>query len=216
PDYVVVNNLKTLSILRRGTGYKIFFFARGGFLPQTISPKGRLLLKKMVDCFIEVSQATRQAIYAGGYAKLEDIDVIPNAMDNIPVSKRSWDVLEGKESFQIMHCGGFLPTKGQEIALKIAKHLKNKDVRFKMKLVGVIYQGVNSQKYYERIRTLIKEWELEEYVNIVLNKPNVIDLFQEIDVLIHPSDTEGLPRVVMEAMAHGKPVIGNPVGGMLD
>ena len=37
-----------------------------------------------------------------------------------------------------------------------------------------------------------------------------------MDVLIHPSATEGLPRVVMEAMALGKPVVGNPVGGMTD
>lgn len=39
-------------------------------------------------------------------------------------------------------------------------------------------------------------------------------VFAALDVLVVPSDTEGTPRVVLEAQAHGVPVIGTSVGDL--
>lgn len=219
-DIVIVNNVKTLSLLNKSKVIKIAYFARGWFLPATISKINKILIKKLADIYIGVSQATRQAIYAGGFADLKDIYVVPNAIDPPAIltdgSFISWGKEESNRPFVILHCGGFLKSKGQHILLEIAKKLKSKETNFKIVFVGLIYKGQESKKYYEKIIKDIVTYHLEENIEIVLNEDNVIGYFHKADILLHPSSTEGLPRVVMESLSVGKPVIGNAVGGMTD
>lgn len=44
-------------------------------------------------------------------------------------------------------------------------------------------------------------------------RDDVGSLLEELDVLVLPSWTEGLPLIVLEAMTHGRPVVATPVGG---
>ncbi|TDM14917.1 glycosyltransferase [Macrococcus bovicus] len=45
------------------------------------------------------------------------------------------------------------------------------------------------------------------------NKKLVNEWFKTLDIFIHPSLTEGLPRVILEAFSNNKPVIASNVGG---
>lgn len=223
-ELIVVNNMKTLSLLKRSKKYQIAYFARGWFLPKTVPTINKIIIKKLVDVYIGVSQATRQALFAGGFAKLKKIYVVPNAIDfkktqeylNSKSAISTWGLQDEKRPLILMHCGGFLESKGQHITIEIAKILREKNIDFKIKLVGIIYKGQASQNYYNKITNDIEINDLKEYFEIILNQPNVLKYFAECDILIHPSSTEGLPRVAMEAMCLGKPVIGNAVGGMTD
>src|SRR5690606_12981946 len=106
--------------------------------------------------------------------------------------------------------------KGQHIIIEVAKQLKSQSIPFKLTLAGVVYTGGNSSDYYNSILSMIKTYELNDQVEIVINKPNVIEYFKKADLLLHPSSTEGLPRVALEALAFGKPIIANSVGGVTD
>jgi len=218
PDVVIINNIKTNSILRKGRGYKIAYFARGWFAYNSISFLKKLMFKYNSDYFIGVSQSTRQAIFTGGLAPLEKIFVVPNAIDLSKVAQYKQLRRERTESdpMVILHCGGFLPAKGQDMSLALAKKLKNNHINFKMIFMGAVYDSPVSVKFLNKIKTEISLSGLENNIEIVLNHKDPYTIFKESDVLIHPSDTEGLPRVIMESLAFEMPAIANPVGGVTD
>lgn len=213
---VIVNNSKVLSYLFfKPSNVKIALFARGWFLPQQISKKDRYLYRRLVDKYICVSEATRYAIYSAGLAPLDKINVVQNAID-VKQFENVKPFEKGDNELKLLFSGGFLPTKGQLVAIEIAKQLKNRKVDFKMILTGIVYDGEKSEKYYNHIQQIILEENLENYINIVVGKNDVSAYFKWCDIFVHPSDTEGLPRVVMEAMACKKVVVANAVGGVTD
>jgi glycosyltransferase involved in cell wall biosynthesis len=57
---------------------------------------------------------------------------------------------------------------------------------------------------------------LSEAVTFVdrVDREELRGLMDRADVFVHPSRTEGLPRVVLEAMARGLPVVATAVGGV--
>jgi len=218
PDVVIINNIKTNSILRKGKGYKIAYFARGWFAYNSIGFLKKLIFKYNSDYFIGVSQSTRQAIFTGGLAPLEKIFVVPNAIDISKVAQYK-EARGGKfesDSMVILHCGGFLPAKGQEMSVNLAKKLKDNGINFKMIFMGAVYDTPVSENFLKKIKNEINRSGLVNNIEILLNHKDPYSIFMKSDVLIHPSDTEGLPRVIMEALAFEMPVIANPVGGVTD
>ncbi|GEN67399.1 glycosyltransferase family 4 protein [Chryseobacterium rhizosphaerae] len=216
-NYIVVNNSKTLSLLKKDESYKIIFFARGWFNLNSIPKLKRILYRKRVDYFFGVSQSTRQSVFAGSFAPLSNIFVVPNAIDIEKIEnfkKENPVVKTGK--LKILHCGGFLKEKGQLLTLELAEKMKAQGIDFEITIVGSLYDGASSVNFYNEVNELIKIKSLENDVKIVLNSKNPYQYFNETDMLIHPSYTEGLPRVVMEALAFKKPVIANAVGGVTD
>lgn len=76
--------------------------------------------------------------------------------------------------------------------------------------MGAVYDSPVSVKFLNKIKTEISLSGLENNIEIVLNHKDPYTIFKESDVLIHPSDTEGLPRVIMESLAFEMPAIANP------
>lgn len=217
-DIVIVNNIKTNSILKKGSPYKIVYFARGWFAYNSLSVIKKILFKYNSDYFIGVSQSTRQAIYTGGLAPLEKIFVVPNAidLDKVDEYRKRRKEPDSSPILTILHCGGFLSSKGQGLSIELARRLVDKGIPFKMILMGAVYDSSASIKFLYKIKKDITMFNLSEQIEIIENHKNPYEVFKDADILIHPSDTEGLPRVVMEALAFGMPVIANPVGGVLD
>lgn len=212
-DFIIVNNRKTLSIIPKNNNNKIIFFARGWFINKQIPKLDKILMKKKVDIYMAVSQSTRQALYCSEMQSLDNIHVVKNGIDLDKINQYN---RPKNNIFTIVHSGGFIPDKGQQICLEIAAELKKKQLPFKLILTGKVYEEPDSQNYYQFIKESIKKINIEKEVEIIKNRNNILDVIASAHVLIHPSSTEGLPRVLMEAMALRTAVISNPVGGVTD
>lgn len=97
--------------------------------------------------------------------------------------------------------------KGHEYFLQAAVELSRRYPHACFLLVG-------DGEERERIRALAEELGLKEKVVFLGQRDDVPEVLRVMDVLVHPSLWEGLPRVVPEALAAGVPVVATPVDGV--
>src|SRR5690606_22247474 len=193
PDYVIVNNVKSLSILSRKNNYKIIFFERTWMANHKISRLKKYYYSK-IDYFLAVSNATRAAIYAKGLANFKDIFVLQNGIRiEQPYKKRDKKI----EKIKILNCGGYLETKGLHHSIEMGIALKNKNIDFQIDIVGVVYQGKASQNYFESLQKKINDNNLEKNIFFHTNTTDICPHLTNATILIHPTNTEGSPRVIM-------------------
>jgi glycosyltransferase involved in cell wall biosynthesis len=77
---------------------------------------------------------------------------------------------------------------------------------------------MEDRAYAEELRAGVHQAGLQERVQFVGEVPQteLSALMRQAKVFVLPSYTEGLPRVIFEAMAVGVPVLASAVGGILE
>jgi len=102
--------------------------------------------------------------------------------------------------------------KGIDDALEAARALSQRGVAFRLTLAGPEGTAGNGASLYRRIRSL----ELDDCVHYVGAVEGVAKarLLGEADVYLMPSHHEGMPISVLEALAHGLPVVATRVGSL--
>jgi len=103
------------------------------------------------------------------------------------------------------------PRKGIEVLLKSLAILKSQNKSIRLRAVGPF----ETESYKAEIMQLSKELQVEELVDWVGFTSDVTAELNQIDLFVLPSlFGEGLPMVVLEAMACGVAVIGTDVEGI--
>ncbi|WP_277585646.1 glycosyltransferase family 4 protein [Psychrobacillus antarcticus] len=76
----------------------------------------------------------------------------------------------------------------------------------------MIFAGDGRQK--EQAAKYVQEQNLGDKVTFLGNHSNVSELLKDADIFVLTSAWEGLPLSILEAMAHGLPIIASNVGGV--
>lgn len=114
------------------------------------------------------------------------------------------------DRLRLIHVGSFLPVKNQALLIEAMRLVRAQGLPISLQLVG-------DGETRARIERKVRAQGLEELVTLtshVAGPERVTVEMAAADALVMPSLSEGLPRVVLEAMAAGLPVIGSDVPGI--
>ena len=107
----------------------------------------------------------------------------------------------------------FRPRKGLEVLIQALAELRSEGKQVKLVAIG----GFETAAYQDSIVKLAQHWNVSdciEWTGFVSDAPQRL---QQLDALVLPSlFGEGLPMVVLEAMAAGAPVVASRVEGVVE
>ena len=140
------------------------------------------------------------------------IEVIPHGIDLSlfhPAERRT--ASGGDEPLRLLYVGRFSAEKNVELLPPLMSDLSQRGIHAHLDIVG---EG----PLESRLRSLVADLGIEQFVSVHgwMTPANLAARYADADLLLVPSRSEPLGRVVMEAMACGTPVIGARVGGIPD
>ncbi len=182
---------------------------------QMLTPKERLLGWPFRASLRYILRRSRACISLGG--KLTDIlrdqvrgstcevVVLPNAVD-VPLSLPTLSILSTLPSpLTLLFVGRFAFNKGLDVLMSVAERLikdgKSDLVRFDLAGDGPLLAHYQRAGLPANVRLLGR-----------VDDEQLARLYQECSAFILPTRFEGMPTVVLEAMAHAKPIIVSDVG----
>jgi glycosyltransferase involved in cell wall biosynthesis len=164
---------------------------------------------------LAVSEATREAFVRQGFpaARVETVynGVDADAIESAPATALRLELGIEPEALVVGHVGRLAPVKGQrELLEALARMLPRHP------LVRAVFLGRDLEAggaYQTGLEQRAATLGLADAAHFAGFRANAAGALREIDLLVLPSWIEGLPIVVLEAMAHGKPVVATSVGG---
>lgn len=154
---------------------------------------------KLADHIIVLSTGLKQELHDYYHLPASKISVIHN-----PVDLPDLEMLDNIETrkvnqkFRICSVGRLVRQKGFDLLIEVADILKDDDVEF-----TIIGEG-GERKLLE---ALIEEKGLDHVIKLVGHQSDPSKWYKNSDLFVLTSRWEGFGHVIVEAMAHGLPVI---------
>jgi glycosyltransferase involved in cell wall biosynthesis len=165
----------------------------------------------MVDRHICVSRDVAAFSTGPGRLPAAKIGVIPNGVDAaqfaaaIPADLTPFGIPKGSRT--VLYVGRLDQQKGPSVLLEAMKEVLPAHADLHVLFVG-------DGPLREKLRAWVGEKKLDSRVHFVGRRDDVPSLLRSATLFVLPSLWEGLPNVVLEAMAAGLPVVAADVEGI--
>jgi glycosyltransferase involved in cell wall biosynthesis len=107
--------------------------------------------------------------------------------------------------------------KGLDYFLQAMAEVIASQPEVKALIVGAPDPTPASQAYYEKLKRIVIDLQLSEHVIFTGFRTDIPRIMAASDIVVHSaSEPEPFGRVVVEAMASGRPVVATAAGGVLD
>lgn len=190
----------------------------------------RLLGLKGVDRFISVSHQTKQNWTKIGY-NADKIDVVHNGTDthkfkppaDFALVRSLWQI---PDDYRVIAYSGRLDKdKGLEVLIEAFALVLKTGVKAKLLIAGkpLLHISVEKnrecpeecEKYQRSLEALVERLGIEQHVRFLGHIKNPAALYQASDVTVVPSRwPDPCPRVVIESMSCGTPIVASRMGGI--
>jgi glycosyltransferase involved in cell wall biosynthesis len=192
-------------------GKPVVISARGTdvtWIPRYRRPRRQIQwAAKAAAAVVAVSQALKDSLVALGVSPGK-ITVLRNGVDLDGFGPRDCSALRARLDLHgpvWLTVGNLVELKGVNIAIEALAQVAD---------ATLLIAGEGPQEY--ELRGLVERLGLGSRVRFLGAIPHaeLCDYYNVADALVHASSREGMPNVVLEAMACGTPVVATPVGGI--
>lgn len=161
---------------------------------------------KQIGQVITVSELTKTLLIKRG---LEGgrVEVVPNAIDPAVMLSGERNGSKRSEPIKILGAGRFSHEKGFDLLVQAADKLNKEGCAFKIYLYGT---GLEEEK----LKEMVNERQLSDKIEFCGFVDDIKPIMREMDFLIMPSRSEGMPVVILEAWSQKLGVVATKVGGI--
>jgi glycosyltransferase involved in cell wall biosynthesis len=186
---------------------------------------GRWAQRTQYGCYNAIlCQSEKQKLLLSELHVRPGVTVVPNGVDTArltplptPADKRALRESIGlpAESLLFLYVGSVQPRKGTDILLEAWRDVIGSRVDMRLLIVGPRFDQTNLQwsTFAGRIQELMRAPGMSASVTFVGYRRDVLEYLQAADAFVLPSDREGVPNAVLEAMACGLPCVLTPFFG---
>lgn len=180
--------------------------------------KGIMIVGYIPDYMLTLRAARKSRVYTNGHhlaqkLKRHHIQATPVVSSTVSQKDLHDDFKALPINYGILnitYIGYVRYAKGMKCLMDFCKRLMYENISFHFNLIG-------NGEMFEEVHSFMENEGLSKYVTMyghIDDKQKMNDILRLSDLFFFPSLSEGSPRVVIEAMAQGTPVISTPVGSL--
>lgn len=157
-----------------------------------LHPLSKKLAAMYSDCVVTLTK--QDAINFKNKFGAKNVVCIPNP---ITINNSEKSTLTEK---RVLAIGRLVHQKGYDYLIEAWSKVENRNNGWKLRIIG-------SGKLLPQVLESIKQFNLEDSIELIPSADNVIEHYQQSSIYVMSSRYEGLPLVLIEAMAMGLPII---------